>query len=406
MHSKTSRPAWITGCATALVAAGALTAAPAQAVVGDAAKDKAYPFTAKLDIGDGERGCTGALVDAHWILTAAGCFADAPAQGFEVPAGKPTRKTMATIGRTDLTTRTGQVREVVELVPRVDRDLTLARLDKPVTDITPVALGTTAPTVGEELRATGYGRTKDTWVPDRLHTGAFGVDSVADGRIGVTGTAGAAVCKGDTGGPVFREKDGQYRLVAVNTASWQGGCFGTDESETRNSAVATRVDDIGEWVRTNVRRLVLKSQANGKYVTAEINDSGNQQGKLRARGDKIGSWQRFTLHDNNDADGTVSLRSEANDLFVSAELKDAGDHSGMLRTRGTTIGSWEKFLLEPQPDGTFALKSQANGKYVTAEINATGGDEGLLRARSERVGAWERFAFERVDAMRTAPSAG
>ncbi|OKI00626.1 hypothetical protein A6A06_16800 [Streptomyces sp. CB02923] len=405
MHSRTPRPAWIATVTATVVAAGALTTAPAQALAGDAAQDKAYPFTAKLDIGNGERSCSGALVDAHWILTAASCFADSPGQGFQVPAGKPTRKTTATIGRTDLTTQAGQVRDIVELVPRADRDLALARLDKPVTDVTPVALGTTAPTAGEELRATGYGRTKHEWIPDRLHTGAFAVDSVADGRIGVTGKAGAGICKGDTGSPAFREKDGRYRLIAVNTASWQGGCFGADASETRNSAVATRVDDVNEWARTVVRRLALKSVANGKYVTAEINDSGNQQGKLRARGDKVGSWQRFTLQDDA-ADGTVSLRSEANDLFVSTEVKDTGSHSGMLRTRGTTVGSWEKFLMEPQPDGTFALKSKANDKYVSTEVNNTDGDYGLLRARSDRAGSWERFTVERVDTMRTAPSAG
>ncbi|WP_050502939.1 trypsin-like serine protease [Streptomyces monomycini] len=404
MHRRISRPAWLTTVTATVVAAGALTVAPAQAVVGDPAADKAFPFTAKLDIGDGERGCSGALVDAHWILTAASCFADDPAQAAEVPAGKPARKTTATLGRTDLTTPTGQVREIVELVPRADRDLVLARLDKPVTDITPVALGTSAPAAGEELRAVGYGRTKTAWVPDRLHSGAFGVDSVGDGRMSIAGKEGAAVCKGDTGGPVVREQGGQYRLVAVSSLSWQGGCLGTDAAETRTGAVATRVDDVNAWASTVVRRLVLKSVANGKYVTAEINETGNQQGKLRARADKIGSWQRFTLTDNT-ADGTVSLRSEPNDLFVSAEIKDAGNHSGMLRTRGTTIGSWEKFVLVPQPDGTFALKSKANDKFVSTEVNGTDGDYGLLRARSVRAGGWERFTVERVDAMRTAPTA-
>ncbi|GCD33415.1 hydrolase [Streptomyces chrestomyceticus JCM 4735] len=404
MHRRIPRPAWLTTVTAAVVAAGALTTAPAQAVAGDPVADQTYAFTAKLDIGDGARSCSGALVDAHWILTAASCFADDPAQPSGVPAGKPTRRTTATVGRTDLTTQAGQVREIVELVPRADRDLALARLDKPVTGITPVALGTSAPTAGEELRATGYGRTRTAWVPDRLHSGAFTVDSAEDGRIGITGKDGAALCKGDTGSPAFREQDGRYQLVAVSSRSWQGGCLGTDEAETRTGAVATRVDDIDEWARTVVRRLVLKSVANGKYVTAEINDTGNQQGKLRARADKIGSWQRFTLTDNT-ADGTVSLRSEANDLFVSAEIKDAGDHSGMLRTRGATVGSWEKFLLVPQPDGTFALKSKANDKFVSTEVNATDGDYGLLRARSDRAGGWERFTVERVDAMRTAPSA-
>ncbi|MEU1425360.1 trypsin-like serine protease, partial [Kitasatospora sp. NPDC005751] len=122
--------------AAALTVVTLSTLVPAGAVVGDAAADNSYAFTARLVIGEGERACTGALVDPHWIVTAASCFADNPAQP-NVPAGPPARKATATVGRTDLTTTTGQVRDIVELVPRTDRDLVLARLATPVTDITP-----------------------------------------------------------------------------------------------------------------------------------------------------------------------------------------------------------------------------------------------------------------------------
>lgn len=150
-HTRSFRLATL---AAALVAVPfVLTATPAQAVTGTTVPtDTTYQATARLDIGDGTRGCSGVLVDTEWLLTAASCFADDPATSLAVPAGKPALKTTATIGRTDLTTTQGVVRTVVELVPRTDRDVVLARLNRPVTTVAPLALATTAATTGEDLQ--------------------------------------------------------------------------------------------------------------------------------------------------------------------------------------------------------------------------------------------------------------
>ncbi|MFF1907988.1 RICIN domain-containing protein [Kitasatospora sp. NPDC058218] len=242
------RAAWMTGLlASAAVVGGLLTGGTANAVVGDTVPNGNHAFTTKLDIGEGKRACTGALVDPYWVLTASSCFADDPAQPLALAAGAPKLKTVATVGRTDLTGTAGHVTEVTQLVPRADRDLVLARLAKPAQGIPTVGLGG-APVVGETLTTTGYGRTKDEWAPLALHSASFTVQSATATTVALAGkTAGKdAICKGDAGGPALRQVGGSVELAAVHSTSWQGGCFGS--TETRTGAVETRVDDLAGWL--------------------------------------------------------------------------------------------------------------------------------------------------------------
>ncbi|WP_181143771.1 FG-GAP-like repeat-containing protein [Streptomyces cinnamoneus] len=256
MTVRRPRATWVTGFLLTAVTASTLTAAPAHALAGDTV-NSSFGFTAKLDIGvgDDKRSCSAALVAPQWLVTAASCFVKDPTQGTKAPTGPlaPTLKTTATIGRTDLSKENGSVTDVVELVPRDDRDLVLAKLAKPITGVTPTAVSLNAPIEGQDLWLTGYGRTKTEWVPDRLHYATFTVGSVKSTTIGLTAkTEKAAVCQGDTGGPAFREVGGGYELVGINSRSWQGGCIGTDEKETRTGAIDTRVDDIAAWIREQV----------------------------------------------------------------------------------------------------------------------------------------------------------
>ncbi|MFD0276830.1 trypsin-like serine protease, partial [Kitasatospora sp. NPDC127111] len=237
------------GVLAAALAAGTLTTfTPADAVAGDLASADDYAFTARIVIGDNVRACTGALVDPYWVITTASCFADDPGQPQSLATGAPKWKTTATIGRTDLTTSAGTTVEITGLVPRQDRDLVMARLANPVTGIAPLQLATSVPAAGESLRLPGYGRTKTEWAPLKLHSGTFTLDAVKPSGIDITGTNGAAVCKGDTGAPALREVDGKAELVAVASRSWQGGCLGTPATEARTGATASRVDDIGQWI--------------------------------------------------------------------------------------------------------------------------------------------------------------
>ncbi|MFI2073183.1 S1 family peptidase [Streptomyces triculaminicus] len=329
------RTAWMTGVLTSAVAASLLAGAPAHAVVGEKAKDGTYAFTAKLDIGGGQRSCSAALVEQQWLVTAASCFADNPAQDLKVPAGAPKLKTTATVGRTDLTRDNGSVVDVVELVPRDDRDLVLARLAAPVAGVTPTGIGFSAPLPGEELWVAGYGRTKDEWVPDRLHYARFGLEAVKGTTLGLSGKSGdAVVCQGDTGGPAFRDIGGRYELVGVNSTSGQAGCFGSDESETRKNAVDTRVDDIAAWIQATVSRDVLP-RANWKNAAHMASGyfTGQSAGSKR-RMDLFVVW--------NDGSASLYQGADHNDpkYPYSTEYKVAPAGSYWKDARAVTGGSF------------------------------------------------------------------
>ncbi len=235
--------------AAGLAGASLFTAGPAGAITGGvAAPNGSYPFSAKLDIG-GIRSCSGTLVDVQWLLTASSCFPENNGQD-----GAPAKATTATIGRTNLT----QVAPVTKLAFRADRNLVLARLAAPVAGITPVKVATTAPAKDDVVRITGYGRTATEWVPDQLHSATATVDTVAATTLNLLPQAenGATTCKGDSGGPAFRETGGTAELVAVHSSSWQHGCFG--ETETRQGAVESRVDNLGGWLESQMVGLTAK----------------------------------------------------------------------------------------------------------------------------------------------------
>jgi Trypsin len=240
--------------AAAVLVSGSVLSAPAYGVAGGApAPADGFGFVADVKVGNAVRGCSGALVDPEWIVTAKSCFAEGAAP---VPVGPPVYPTTVTVGREDLTTTVeGQVRTVTQVVPHAQRDLLLAKLDAPVIDVAPVNLASTAPAVGEAVQLAGFGRTAADWVPDKLHVGAFAVQTVGTAAVNVAGSQAqpASVCKGDAGGPAVRAAAGGFELVAVNGASWQAGCLGTAASETRNGATETRIDNVRDWVRRTVR---------------------------------------------------------------------------------------------------------------------------------------------------------
>ncbi|MFI1205644.1 FG-GAP-like repeat-containing protein [Streptomyces sp. NPDC020883] len=257
---------------TIAAAASGLTGALAQAVTGPAAANGAYAFTAQLAIGGGERDCSAVLVDPLWVLTDSNCFADKP--GAAVAAGKPKLKTTATVGRTDLNAKDGHSLDVTELVPNPDRGLVMARLSAPATGVAPVALADSAPTNGEILKTAGFGRTETEWIPDKLHTAAFAVGAVAEPAVSLSGkTKDDAICKGDAGGPVLRERAGRTELVALSSASNFQGCLGETKGDAPSLASATRTDGAADWIQ-QVRLSALVPDVTSVMTTGDFNGDG------------------------------------------------------------------------------------------------------------------------------------
>ncbi|GGY26931.1 FG-GAP-like repeat-containing protein [Streptomyces djakartensis] len=278
-RSRAKRTAWTAGVLAAGLAAGLLSSSPAQSMGGDEVTGGADPFAVKLHLTigkDNDRACSGTLVDEQWVLTAASCFAADPRTATKIAAGAPPYPTVVTADG-NRPAAAPEKQKVLELLPHPDRDLVMARvddpsvenpLDGPFPDRNRADVATVAPAQGDQLRAVGFGRTGSDWVPGKAHTGDFRVDTVDSATLGISPTSGGAVCPGDAGGPVLNARG---KLVGIVTASWGGGCFNSDE--TRTGALATRVDDIADWVQ-RVRMTHRRKFIKDAMTTADFNGDG------------------------------------------------------------------------------------------------------------------------------------
>ncbi|GAA2500447.1 hypothetical protein Ahu01nite_078650 [Winogradskya humida] len=237
--------------------------APASAIArGDDVPDGKYPFAVKItDIGiptpDGGRrdsSCSAGLISPHWLLTAGHCFRDVNNKRVSKVVAI---RTFATVGRADLTGDDGQEADIIAVKQAGVADVALAKLDRAITGITPLKLGTRAPAVGTSVRLTGFGFTdeSDKELPDRMQTGTFRVTSVSKAEIGMTGTAphkNTSACEHDSGGPYFTEaKNGVVTVVGVVSHGPSCPHTGAD--------AAGRTDNLVPWIKSVVGKDLVPS---------------------------------------------------------------------------------------------------------------------------------------------------
>lgn len=322
----------ISAVALTFIAAAAFVI-PASAVVGGApVPEGTHAFIAKIDVGNRERTCTGALVDPFWVVTAKSCVANTAS------------KIAVTVGRTNVGQTSGTGRDVQAVVPREDRDLALLKLKQPIMEIAPVKVGTAA--AGETVQVPGFGHTAQGWTTEQAYQAAFAVNSATTTGIAITGES-KGLCRGDAGAPLLNSRN---ELVGVGSTSYQGGCYGV--SDTRTASTGSRYDNIGDWVKTHINRTVmLKNNFNGRCM---VHFSGNAgDGSPVSQFDCYPQYwdQAWTLKPVN---GGFQLRNGNSDRCVSA------------RTPNDTFGTevWAKDCADNSTLQTWQVNKVTNGTQL------------------------------------------
>ncbi|HWS36288.1 MAG TPA: trypsin-like serine protease [Actinoplanes sp.] len=285
---------------TVLLVGALAGGSPVHAIAnGDLVPDGKYPFAVKITAqgiptpegGKRNSSCSGGLISPHWILTAAHCFRDK--NGKRV-ARTVADKTFATVGRANLSGEGGFVSNIVEVEQHGKADVALARMEEPVTGITPLKLNRQKPRSGQKARLVGYGFTSADAerTPNRARTGRFEVASVDTTEMGLSGIApkkNTSPCERDSGGSYFTEaSDGT--AVVIGVVSRGPSCPHTGPD------TATRVDAVATWIRSVIKDDVLPSPS--PSVTSEPAAPGGDQSAAPGaapKPDPVGSYSPVLL---------------------------------------------------------------------------------------------------------------
>ena len=256
----------------AVLTAAVLGATPAAAVAdGIPASPGQYPFAVKLAMihiprPDGtfyNSACSAALISPTWIITAGHCFHDINHVPVSGPVPYATSATLNTV-RGDQRARSGlwfdlldllsptpgESTHVTDVQQSTTSDIALARLSKPVANVSPLGLSDTRPAAGAVLTIAGWGATSsiNPTPGTQLLTGQVKIQTVTPATVTVVGyrpAADTSACPYDSGAPYFTTAHQRAaRLVSVESNG--PDCPHTDAETT------ARVDTVATWITTVV----------------------------------------------------------------------------------------------------------------------------------------------------------
>lgn len=196
---------------------------------------------------DGGGFCTGSLIAPNVVLTAGHCVEQTVASFYTGPGKATENLGPHPVGKLVKHAVVDQIAHPSyasqNVCPNPTFDVGLLRLDKPIKNVKPLALGTSPPTKSEVCKAVGYGMHDAGGVTtvEQKRRATETVESKGATSVRVKAKSGI-VDHGDSGGPLL------CRSRIVGTTS----CGNDGSGATHTEAYYARTDSIRDWVDATV----------------------------------------------------------------------------------------------------------------------------------------------------------